>query len=309
MSAWRGVAEFLAVVEQGSFTAAAESLGVSKSFVSKMLNDLEARVGAQLLTRTTRRLSLTAPGELFHERCRAMQDMLVEAERQVGQFQSRPVGRLRVGLSDTFGSDFMSSLVAEFSARHPEIIIEIVAYLREAEVVQETFDVVIRYGQLGDSSMKARLFGYLSYCLCAAPSYVEAQGWPASAADLAQFNCLSDHSGSFYFNDAEKRVAKLKVGGNWRSNSGVALRWAARRGLGLAQLPTSIVRNDLADGKLVAFDGEWSFYDKEVWACFSPGPLPAATRAFIDFLAASYSHDKLRPWTLSQLAPPGGSDG
>lgn len=309
MSAWRGVAEFLAVVEHGSFTAAAESLGVSKSFVSKMLNDLEARVGAQLLTRTTRRLSLTAPGELFHERCRAMQDMLIEAERQVGQFQSRPVGRLRLGLSDTFGSDFMSSLVAEFSARHPEIVVEIVAYLREAEVVQETFDVVIRYGQLGDSSMKARMFGYLSYCLCAAPSYVETHGWPSSPHDLERFNCLSDHSGSFYFNDPEKRVAKIKVAGNWRSNSGVALRWAARRGLGLAQLPTSIVRNDLADGKLVAFDGEWSFYDKEVWACFAPGPLPAATRAFIDYLAASFSHSKLRPWTLSQLPPPGGSEG
>lgn len=307
MSAWRGVAEFLAVVEHGSFTAAAESLGVSKSFVSKMINDLEARVGAQLLTRTTRRLSLTAPGELFHERCHAMQEILVEAERQVGEFQSKPVGRLRLGLSDTFGSDFMSSLVAEFSAAHPDIVIEIVAYLRDAEVVQETFDVVIRYGHLNDSSMKARLFGYLSYCLCASPEYVAANGWPTSPQDLDRFNCLSDHSGSFYFNDTEKHVTKVRVTGNWRSNSGVALRWAARRGLGLAQLPTSIVRNDLIDGKLVALRDDWPFYDKQVWACFSPGPLPAATRAFINYLASSYSHNKLRPWTLDQLAPPGGA--
>lgn len=305
MSAWRGVAEFLAVVEQGSFTAAAESLGVSKSFVSKMVNDLETRVGAQLLTRTTRRLSLTGAGELFHDRCRTMQDMLLDAERQVGQFQSRPVGRLRIGLSDTFGSDFMSSLVAEFSARHPDILIEIVAYLRDAEVLQETFDVVIRYGQLGDSSMKARLFGYLSYCLCATPDFVTAHGWPSSPDDLGRFKCLTDHTGYFSFNTDEKRVNRVRVSGNWRSNSGTSLRWAARRGLGLAQLPTSIVRNELIDGKLLALRDDWSFYDKEVWACFSPGQLPVATRAFIDFLVSSFSHTKLRPWLLDKLAPPG----
>jgi DNA-binding transcriptional LysR family regulator len=134
---WRGIEEFLAVVEAGSFTGGAEALGVSKSYVSKMISELEGRVGAQLLLRTTRRLSLTAAGDLFHQRCQEMRGSLVDVERQLAQFQERPVGRLRVGLSDIFGVAFMSSIAAEFGARHPEISMEVVAYLREAELVQE----------------------------------------------------------------------------------------------------------------------------------------------------------------------------
>ena len=289
------------MVECGSFTAGAEKLGVSKSFVSKMINELEVRLGAQLLTRTTRRLSLTAAGELFHERCRAMQDTLIATERQLGQFQQRPMGRLRVGLSETFGSDFMSSLVAEFSAHHPDINVEVIAYLRDSEVQQETFDVVIRYGHLEDSSAKARLFGYLSYCLCASPAYIAEHGWPENVEALAGHNCLSDTSGVFHFNgDIRQRVS-----GHWRSNSGIALRWAARRGLGLAHLPLSLVRNDLLEGKIVACDADWSFYDREAWAVFAPGLMPAANRAFIDYLASSFSYAKARPWMRPLIYSPG----
>jgi LysR family transcriptional regulator, transcriptional activator for dmlA len=304
VTSWRGIEEFLAVVESGSFTAGAEALGVSKSFVSKMVNELETRMGAQLLTRTTRRLSLTAAGELFYDQCRAMQDTLMETERQLGQFQKRPVGRLRIGLSETFGSDFMSSLVAEFSALHPDIIIEATAYLKESEVQQETFDVVIRYGHLEDSTAKARLFGYLSYCLCASPAYIERHGWPEDAQDLVNHNCLADPGGIFHFNgDVRQRVT-----GNWRSNSGIALRWAARRGLGIAHLPLSLVRSDLLDGKIVASHREWTFYDREVWAVFSPGLMPAATRAFIDYLASRFSHAKARPWMRPLIYSPGDED-
>jgi DNA-binding transcriptional LysR family regulator len=293
---WRGIEEFLAVVETGSFTAGADALGVSKSYVSKIVSELEARVGAQLLLRTTRRLSLTAAGDLFHQRCLQMRASLIDVERQMAQFQERPVGRLRVGLSDIFGVTFMSSIVAEFSARHREISIEVVAYLRESDLVQEQFDVVIRYGKLIDSGLKARLFGYLSYGLCATPDYVERHGWPKDAAGLADHDCLADLSGYFHFNDTGSANDRVKVSGPWKSNSGIALTSAVRHGLGIAQLPISIVRDDLIDGRLLVLDEEWAFYDPEVWAVFSPGIMPAATRAFIDHLATSFEHRKLRPW-------------
>lgn len=293
---WRGIEEFLAVVETGSFTAGAESLGVSKSYVSKMVSELEGRVGAQLLVRTTRRLSLTAAGDLFHQRCTEMSQSLADVERQLTQFQERPVGRLRVGLSDIFGVTFMSMLVAEFGMKHPEISLEVVAYLREAELVQEQFDVVIRYGKLIDSSLKARLFGYLSYCLCATPEYLEAHGRPETPADLARYSCLTDLGGHFYVHDDDGGSHRVKVSGNWKSNSGIALASAARQGLGLAQIPISVIRDDLVEGRLIALDNDWAFYDKEVWAVFSPGMMPAATRAFIDHLATSFEHRKLRPW-------------
>lgn len=299
MSAWRGVEEFLAVVSAGSFTGAAENLGVSKSFVSKTVNELEARLGTQLLIRTTRRLSLTAAGELFHEQCSALQENLIELEQAMARFQLAPVGRLRIGLSDIFGSDYMSSLVADFSALHPDIVIEPIAYLRESDVLQERFDVVIRYGRMPDSAVKARLFGYLSYCLCASADYVAEHGWPQSIDDLAQHRCLTDSSGLFEFNGG----TKVRVKGRWKSNSGVALRWAARRGLGIAHLPVSVIRSELADGTIVAMDAEWTFHDKEVWVVFSPGIMPAATRSFIDFVTRRFTKDKIRPWDWPRMSP------
>lgn len=296
---WRGIEEFLAVVETGSFTAAAEFLGMSKSYVSKMVSELEARIGAQLLVRTTRRLSLTAAGDIFHRCCLDMRASLTNVERQISQFQERPVGRLRIGLSSVFGSSYMSAIVADFGANHPQISLEVVAYLREADLVQEQFDVIIRYGRLTDSSLKARLFGYLSYCLCASPDYVRRHGWPDSPADLVNHACLSDLKGNFYFNGAEggaSAVERVKVAGYWKSNSGIALAAAARRSLGIAQIPISVIGDDLSEGRLVALDRDWAFYDKEVWAVFSSGMMPAATRAFIDYLAARFDHAKLRPW-------------
>jgi len=299
---WRGIEEFLAVVETGSFTAGAEALGVSKSYVSKTINELETRVGAQLLLRTTRRLSLTAAGDLFHQRCLEMRAALIDVERQMAQFQERPVGRLRVGLSDIFGVTFMSAIVADFSARHREISVEVVAYLRESELVQEQFDVIIRYGKLVDSGLKARLFGYLSYCLCAAPDYVERHGWPDGPAALAAHDCLTDLGGAFHFDEKQAGVERVKVSGPWKSNSGIALTSAVRRGLGIAQLPISIIRTDLMEGRLLALDRDWAFYDREVWAVFSPGMIPVATRAFIDHLARSFEHEKLRPWMRPQMS-------
>jgi LysR family transcriptional activator of dmlA len=116
LTAWRGVEEFLAVGTKGSFTAAAATLGVSKSYISKTISELEDRLGTRLVLRNSRRLSLTTAGEIFHRRCSEMQENLHLAELEISQYQSAPVGSLRIGLSGTFGSDFMSSLVADFSA-------------------------------------------------------------------------------------------------------------------------------------------------------------------------------------------------
>jgi len=291
MSSWDGIDEFLAVVEAGSFTAAAEALGASKSYVSKTVSDLEGRLGAQLMVRTTRRLSLTAAGEMLLERCQALRGELNDLERAMAQFQSKPVGRLRIALSDTFGSDYMSALLADFSYLHRDIAIEPIVYLREADLVRERFDVVIRYGALEDSTAHARMFGYMSYCLCAAPDYVAEHGWPTSPRDLARHNCLSNMSSHFEFNGG----VRVRVSGNWTSNSGIALRWATRHGLGLAHLPITVIRNDLVDGRIVAMQDDWTFFDQEVRAVFPAGITPTATRAFIDYLTAHFKRGKTRP--------------
>jgi DNA-binding transcriptional LysR family regulator len=298
MSSWRGIEEFLAVVDQGSFTAAGDQLGLSKSYISKTVHELEERLGVQLLVRTTRRLSLTGAGESFHRECAQLQLRLGEVEKQVGLYSTQPVGRLRIGLSDIFGSDYMSALLAEFSAEHPGIMIEPIAYLNENEIVQESFDIVIRYGALPNSNLRARTFGYLSYCLCAAPEYVAAHGWPKSPEAMQEHDCLTDRSASINFNDD----VCVRVQPRWASNSGIALRSAARKGLGIASLPVSVVRQDLTEGRMLALEEEWSFYDRECWVVYSPGIMSVATRAFIDYLVRRTSRVKIRPSMAASLA-------
>lgn len=298
MSSWRGVEEFLAVVEHGSFTAASEELGVSKSFISKAVHDLEERLGVQLLVRTTRRLSMTAAGESFYAECADLQRRFQSLERRVGLYGRSPVGRLRVGLSDIFGSEFMSGMLASFNLEHPAIEIEIIAYLDEGRVSQERYDLVIRYGKLSDSTLRARPFGFLSYCLCAAPDYVARHGWPASANDLVNHSCLTDRTATMTFNGGHV----VKVSPRWMSNSGIALKGAVRKGLGLASLPVSVIRRELAEGSVIALEQEWAYFDKECWAVYSPGIVSAATRALIDYLVRRIPRTKIRPSMAAQLA-------
>ncbi len=291
MSGWRGIDEFLAVVRSGSFTAAGHELGVSKSYVSKTVQQLEDRLGVQLLVRTTRRLSLTDAGRQFHAECAELQDRLTAVERRVGLYSTRPFGRLRIGLSDIFGSDFMSTMLADFSLKNPEIEIEAIAYLDEGQVMQERFDLTIRYGKLPDSNLRARMFGYLSYCLCASRKYVEEHGWPKTPEDLKNHSCLTDQSATMRFNAG----LEIKVVPRWRSNSGISLRSAVTRGLGIACLPVSVMRHGLADGTILALDRDWAYYDREVWAVYSQGIMPASTRAFIDYLVRHTKRVKIRP--------------
>lgn len=298
MANWRGIEEFLAVVRHGSFTAAGEKLGVSKSFVSKTVQELEHRLGVQLLVRTTRRLSLTGAGKSFYAECSDLQDRLLQIERSVGRYSSEPVGRLRVGLSDIFGSDFMSMMLAEFGRQNPAVVVEAIAYLDESEIEQERYDVVIRYGSLPDSNLRARMFGYLSYCLCAAPDYIERKGWPSEPTDLKTHDCLTDLSGIMRFN----KGVEIKVPPRWRSNSGISLRSAVRQGLGIASLPVSIMRHGLADGSVMALNEDWAFYDRECWVVYSPGIMAASTRAFIDFLVQYVNREKIRPERAVALA-------
>jgi DNA-binding transcriptional LysR family regulator len=298
MPNWRGIEEFLAVVRHGSFPAAGEKLGVSKSFVSKTVQELEQRLGVQLLVRTTRRLSLTGAGTSFYDECSQLQERLEQVERSIGRYSSEPVGRMRVGLSDIFGSDFMSMMLAEFSQKNPAVSIEAIAYLDEAEVSQEDYDVVIRYGRLPDSSLRARMFGYLSYCLCAAPSYIERKGWPQGPEDLRNHDCLTDLSSMMRFNDD----VAIKVDSKWRSNSGISLRSAVRQGIGIASLPISVMRQGLADGSVLALHEEWAFYDRECWVVYSPGIMAASTRALIDFLVSYVNREKVRPARAKDLA-------
>ena len=295
MTPWDGVHEFVQVVEIGSFTRAAESLGVSKSFISKQVTDLENRLGVRLLQRTTRQVSLTPEGEVFYRHCRDMSEAFERAQGQISEMQEKPTGLLRIALNNTYGVEFMATAVAEFASTYDKLTVEVVTSNADSDLVGDGNDVIIRYGQQEDSSLYARQIGHQSFCLCATPAYFRKHGQPKNLADLREFNCLTNRSGYWQFNSAGGTM-KVKVNGTWRCDDGSGVLAAARSGLGLAQLPVVFIRRELRTGQLVALEDEWSFFDRDVWVVYGHKQnLSLKVQLLLNFLGQRFQRMEQRP--------------
>lgn len=295
MTPWDGVHEFVHVVDIGSFTRAAEVLGVSKSFISKQVTDLENRLGVRLLQRTTRQVSLTPEGDVFYQHCKEMIAVYERARAQVGEMQEKPTGVLRIALNNAYGVEFMATAVAEFARIYDKLVVEVSTSLHDADLVGDSYDVTIRYGALEDSSLFARPIGHQSFCLCATPDYFEAHGMPSNLADLKEHNCLTGQSGYWQFNSGAGTV-KTRVQGTWKCDDGMAILAAARSGLGLAQLPVVFIRKELQTGQLVGVEGDWSYYDRDVWAVYGHKQnLSLKVQLFLEFLTTRFERAHQRP--------------
>ena len=191
MARWDGIDEFIEVVETGSFTAAADKLGVSKSYISKQMTALEERFGARLLQRTTRQMTLTDVGEVFYQQCRKMAAQFDRTEGLISQLQNAPVGTLRIALNGTFGVRYMAGAVAAFSRQYPQLAVEVTSTYQDVDMSSDNFDLTIRYGDIEDSSnIVARRLGSHTLCLSATPEYFSRKGMPKKPADLKDHNCL-----------------------------------------------------------------------------------------------------------------------
>jgi len=290
---WEGIEEYICVVESGSFTAAAERLGVSKSYVSKQVSLLEDRLGVRLLQRTTRRLTLTEIGNTFFGYCKDMADHLNQAESMLSEMQQSPRGTLRLALNSRFGTQYMAGAVAEFSRNYPEVTVEVNSSFQDVDLLADNYDLTIRYNKLEDSSLVARRLGGYSLCLCAAPQYWAARGQPQSPDDLGNHNCLATTDRCWLFNTPNRRdTIKVKVSGNWVSEDGANLLAAARAGIGIAQLPEFYINEAVARGELVKLEHQpWSHYYRIAWAVYpNSRHLSAKVRYFINFLV-EYLHN------------------
>lgn len=293
MGRWEGIEEYICVVEAGSFTAGAERLGVSKSYISKQVSLLEDRLGARLLQRTTRRLTLTESGELFFAHCKEMAEQFSRAESTLSDMQLAPRGTLKLAINSRYGTQFMAAAVAAFSREYPDLTVEVHSSFRDVDLLAESYDLTLRYDSLEDSSLIARRVGAYSLCLCAAPDYWEKHNKPACPDDLRLHNCLATPERCWLFNAPGRQEAvKVKVSGNWISEDGANLMAAAKAGIGIAQLPDFFVQEAVARGELEKVDGrEWSQYDRECWAVYpNTRHLSAKVRYFIDFLIEYVHH-------------------
>lgn len=281
---------FATVAGTGSFTQAAERLDLSRAMVSKHVATLEAHLGARLLNRTTRRLSLTESGAAYYERCQQILSDIEEAEAAAGQLTSAPRGTLKITMPLAYGLHRLGELVAEYTRLNPAVKLDISLNDRYADLVEEGFDLAVRIGTLPDSSLIARKLGATLSVVCASPGYLEKYGTPEQPADLARHSCLGytyTGSGTEWRLSHDGRDETIPITGAIRANNGDMLRLAAVNGAGLILQPLFIVEEDLRSGRLVQVLEQYTSSQYGIYAVYpSRKHLSAKVRTFVDFLVA-----------------------
>ncbi|MFP5440359.1 MAG: LysR family transcriptional regulator [Gammaproteobacteria bacterium] len=278
---------FVAVIDSRSFTAAASRLGSTKSRLSKQVTRLEDRLGVRLLHRTTRRLSLTEAGEVLYERAaRALAD-IAEAQQEIAGFQQEPQGRLRVSAPMSYGLSHVVQQIPEFMRRYPKIVVDLQMDDRKVDVVSDAFDVVIRIGRLGDSSLVARRVAPVRMYTVASPAYLAAHGVPQHPLDLREHACLI-YTGTrldWQYTGSDDREYRVDVNGVLFSNNGQALREAALAGIGITRSPDFTVARDIAGGRLVPLLTEFRTFEPDVYMVLPERKhMAPKVRAFVDFM-------------------------
>ena len=292
MEPYAGIAVFTRVAETGSFSTAARDLGLSKSAVSKRVAALEDRLGARLINRTTRRLSLTEVGVAFYERAVRILTELEEAEQAVSRLHGEPRGTLRINMPMSFGIGHVAPALADFMARYPELRVAMELTDRRVDLIEEGVDLAIRIAELPDSSFIARRLAPARRAVCASPEYWLRHGRPRHPAELADHTCLiytylsAQREWRF---KGPKGPVSVRVSGCLEANNGDALRDAAVAGLGVYLAPTFIVGDDLRTGRLEEVLAEYEDSRLSVYAVYPHRQhLSAKVRAFVDFLVERF---------------------
>lgn len=245
---------FTKVVDRGGFSAAARRLNMSTTMVSSHVQALEEHLGARLLNRTTRKISLTEVGKAYYDRCSRILADLDEADQAAGALQTKPQGTLRI-FTNSHIARFLAPVVCEFLKTYPEISMDIGMGERMPDLVEEGIDLAIRTTPTQDSSLIVRRLAGWRHILCASPSYFEHHPKPERLEDLARHNCLRyafyPYGNEWRFTGPNGRPAKITVKGNLISESAEILRHAALEGNGLFLAPTFVTSEDLEAGRLI----------------------------------------------------------
>ena len=296
MDKFQAVEVFAKVVEQGSFARAADRLEMSTSAVSRHVADLEAHLGARLLNRTTRRLSLTEAGSAFFERAVQLLADLEEAEERVAAAAVAPRGTLKLTTSISFGVRYLAPAIAAFATDQPQVRFDVELSDRLVDIVDEGFDLAVRIGTVGSQSLIGRQVGTSNAVCCASPSYLAARGTPRTPADLVRHACMSyEYTPTrdlWRFTDGEGRPHDVRIAGPVHANNGQVLCALAVAGLGITLEPDFIVAPDIRAGRLVRLLGEFTAPAAGIHAVYpSRRHLSAKVRAFVDFLVAHFAEN------------------
>ncbi|MFM2059780.1 MAG: HTH-type transcriptional regulator DmlR [Pseudomonadota bacterium] len=283
---------FVAVVDAGSFVCGADALQMSKSVVSRLVADLERRLGVRLLQRTTRRLSLTWEGQLFHERCRDLLSGVIEAEAEVSRHAGEVIGELRVTAPVTFGLMYLAPLWPVFMARQPKLTLDVTLADRFVDLIDEGYDLAVRIAQLPDSSMVSRRLAATRLILCATPEYLRRHGSPSVPAELAAHPVFAYKlltTGDQWHFQGPQGPATVKVTPRMRSNSGDSCCEAALQHQGIVLQPSFLVGTHLDTGALVEVMPQYRSIELGIYAVYpSRKQLAPKVRLLVDFLVESF---------------------
>lgn len=297
------MAVFARVIEAGGFSAAARAFGMTPSAVSKLIGRLEDRLGARLLNRTTRSVSLTEEGRTYYQRVVPILEEIEAAERAVTELHAAPRGLLKVNAATAFGRYQIVPVIHRFLERYPDLKVQITLTDSLVNLVEEGVDVAIRLGELPDSSLIARRIADVHRVVAAAPSYIERHGKPETPDDLADHNCLRA-SFETSLNRWEFKGADgprlIDVAGSLEVNDASALYDAAISGVGLVRAARFLLAAAIREGRLVPLLQDYEAdRDLTVYAVYPPGRhLSPKVRAFVDFLVETFL--PVPPWEAEE---------
>jgi DNA-binding transcriptional LysR family regulator len=280
---------FVRVVDDGGFSAAGRRLNMSTTMVSNHVQSLEDRLGARLLHRTTRKVSLTEVGKAYYDRCVQILADIEQADDIAGASQSTPRGTLRI-YTATHIVQFIAPVVAEFLSSFPEVKVDLNMGERTIDMIDEGYDVAIRLTPPPDSSLIVRSLATWRHVLCCSPAYLEKHGRPQQLSELSDHNCvrhvLYPYEDGWRFVDRKGAPASVRVSGNLISNSGETLRTVALRGGAICLAAGFLVHDDLEAGRLIRLLPEYRPVEFSMNAVYPHRHhLSAKVRTFIDMLA------------------------
>ncbi len=286
------ISVFVAVVDTGSFTAAADKLALSKSQVSKCVNRLESNLGARLLNRTTRRLRMTEAGTTLYEKSKRALEQIDDAQSAVSRLQGAPRGTLVVSASIAFGSVQLPAVVRELAGRFPDLSIELRLEDRHIDLVREGIDVAIRITEEArDSTLVYRRLGRNRQVVCASPDYIARHGAPRTPQDLASHQCIAQTQRAtprtWHFTATDGSKLSIDVPARVLISSALAVREAALQGVGIVELNWYLVGPDIAAGRLVRLLPEFEPKELSIYAVFPQRRyLAPKVQVFLDAIAA-----------------------